>query len=412
MSQTTSGRDVRSLVELHFTGETKERILSSLLVPQAGEYHNEGALMESHLTRMLLVLAEVLAGKFPAVIPAVVQTFLIAQAILSAKDLDRVAEVERYILLHDIEKANSMTVTLLDGTERSFPWSEWTSLLDSAGPLPEDGALRNRFAEQLLAEQGIVKISYFRAEEIDGKPVRVQHGDLGARFLRDKGISERILRAIETHEVAYLFTDVNVPTYERIFGAWSAGDRLFALLGSYLDTAASLRPNGEPDFGNFLCLAKSYMALQTFREILMILGAGRVDASAIEELQMALATNARNKMERFAAFASVAAKGRADPRKLERMLWKLRESSDLAIEDAETLANRLLAETKVAGYDAANVRTELGFLVTDSSLTTAEFEELVALITGGGVLEIGKRFGGKIGRRMKEVQAALKRAEA
>lgn len=78
-------------------------------------------------------------------------------------------------------------------------------------------------------------------------------------MLKDQGVPPEILIAISKHEVAYQFVKINAATYEEHFivPGFTEDQQKFILAASYIDTMASLLPNGKADVGNFLNLINS-----------------------------------------------------------------------------------------------------------------------------------------------------------
>jgi len=78
-------------------------------------------------------------------------------------------------------------------------------------------------------------------------------------MLKDKGVPLEIIIAISKHEMAYQFGKINAATYEEHFvkPGFSEDQQKFILVASYIDTMASLGPDGKPNLGNFANLIKS-----------------------------------------------------------------------------------------------------------------------------------------------------------
>lgn len=244
--------------------ELREDIDRSFLVPQIGEYHNEGGFMDSHLELITKAIDQVARGEFPDSVPEFARA-----AMRAAVERDRLA-VKKYVFLHDISKADCMTVKF-GGDERAMSWEDWKAFLatDSDGEkaLTGDEAALNRFVKT----KGITSVSYMQT----GTDGTIQHGDVGAEHLRAGGVSDDavMLAAIETHEAAFQFATkeedaagevrARADRYKKIFDGFSEEARDFAMLASYVDTMASLRANGEPNLTSFRALAVSRQKFET-----------------------------------------------------------------------------------------------------------------------------------------------------
>lgn len=357
---------LRAIVAEIFSGderqELRKNIERSFAVPQVGDYHNEGMFMDSHLDLIVKNIEAVAREEFPEEITPATR-----EALVHAVRRDP-ESVRKYVFLHDISKADCLTLKLGD-EERTVTWGGWQAMLDRS----ESGRRAAKGDEQALrifcAEQGITGVSYFQNE---GESKR-QHGKVGAEELRAAGhMDETMLAAIEAHEVAYQFQEIKVSTYEKHFGEMPKEARDFALLASYVDTMASLRPDGKPDLSNFLALAGS-----------------------------------REKSEALAELARKLADVKLDKQKLERAWAALRNSSDpLTAKMLVAMEAKLRAECKLAGYDVKKLRAAVEPLVADGTLSVEERDRLLE-IAGTDPQGVGRAFSSK----MRFLGPALKQAQ-
>lgn len=357
---------LRTIVAEIFPGdgrrELRENIERSFGVPQVGEYHNEGMFMDSHLGLIIENIDAVARAEFPEEISPVIREIL-------TNTVRRDPEsVKKYVFLHDISKADCLTIKFGE-EERAVTWDEWQGMLAAS----ESGRKALSGDEQALrdfcTEQGVTGVSYFQ----NAGEAKRQHGKVGAEELRDVGgMDAAMLAAIESHEVAYQFQGIKASTYEKYFGEMADDARDFALLASYVDTMASLRPDGKPDLANFLALAGS-----------------------------------REKSQSLAALQRRLDGVKLDKQKFERAWAALRNSSEPLTADMLSEAeSKLRAECKVAGYDISKLRDATGPLVADGTLTEEERDRLL-VVADTDPQSIGRAFGPK----MRILSAALKQAQ-
>ncbi len=342
--------------------ELRENIKRSFLVPQAGEYHNEGMFMDSHLDVIGKAIDAVERGEFPPEISEQVRVWL-ARAV--TRDIDA---VRRYVFLHDIAKTDCMTIKFVDGG-RAVSWQEWTEMLledeDGRGAMQGNEAALSRY----IKKKGIKGVSYYQQGETNR-----QHGDVGAQELRAAGVVDdpKLLAAIETHEAAYQFANkeedqnhvVNVyaERYGRIFSEMSEEARDFALLASFVDTMASWRTDGQPNLTSFLALAASREKWESLRELSGRLKGGEgLDRGRFQKAWTSLANS-------------------KEPLPLT------------AVDETEA---RLRAEARTASYDTEKLRANLAPLVERGDMTAEEVEQLVALVRDSPQT-IGRTFGKKM----------------
>lgn len=330
---------LRALVAEIFPGEgltgLRENIERSFGVPQVGDYHNEGMFMDSHLDLIIANIERVARGEFPEEIAPAVREML-TRAVLRDPE-----SVKRYVFLHDISKADCLTLKF--GNEaRAVTWEEWQGMLAASDSGRRALAGDEQALRDFCAEQGLTGVSYFQGAD-DGKR---QHGKIGADELRAAGVTDAaMLAAIETHEVAFLFQAIKVSTYEKYFGEMDADTRDFALLASYVDTMSSLRPDGTPDLANFLALAGS-----------------------------------REKSESLRVLEGRLAGAELDARKFARAWSALVASTDPLTADMIDTAEARLRETcKAVRYDVEKLRAAVEPLVAEGKLSEADRDRLLSL---------------------------------
>lgn len=316
--------------------ELRENIERSFAVPQVGEYHNEGGFMDSHLDLIIQNIEAVARQTFPSEVTPTIREILIRAV---RRDVE---SVKKYVFLHDISKADCMTLKRGD-EEQAVTWNEWQYLLMDSPNGRKALADDEQGLRDFCAEQGITGISYFQKTESGAR----KHGEMGAGELRAAGIEAdaAMLAAIEAHEVAYQFEAINVRTYEDHFKDLSSDARDFALLGSYVDTMASLRPDGKPDLANFLALAGS-----------------------------------REKFDALRTLEARLADAKLDKQKFQRAWAALRNSVDpLTDETLDEAEAKLRADCKIAGYDIEKLRAAVEPLVSNGTLTADERDRLLVM---------------------------------
>ncbi len=240
-------------VERLFLGEKlaslRGDIATSLKVPQRGDYHNEGMYMDTHLDRILGVIADLYEENLPeSLSPELVQILHDAAGINEdqQEQATRRRSLERYAFEHDISKKDCLTLKYPGGLEKTITWEEWEALIgEELANNPDPEKLSKWFNEQQI--EGI---SYYQKTE-DGMK---QHGDMGAdKLTKTEDLSEdaRVLSAIRHHEAAFRFTKVNSRLYKELLGNLSEEDRNWAITATFTDLMGSLRTTGKPDL---LCI--------------------------------------------------------------------------------------------------------------------------------------------------------------
>jgi len=228
--------------------ELSDKIKNSLETPQLGEHHNEGPKMDSHLSLILKILESIKDWQFhESLQDRNLQDAMRDVAVKQDKDNPEKLSINPalvdYTFFHDIAKPDSLTLKIADekkGVE--ITWEQWQKI--EAGGAPYQ-----------FERKPITSISYFHSSE----GAAGQHGNKAAEILKDKGLPPEIIIAIGKHEVAYQFGKINAATYEEHFvkPGFTEDQQKFILVASYIDTMASLGPNGKPDLTNFANLVKS-----------------------------------------------------------------------------------------------------------------------------------------------------------
>lgn len=347
--------------------DLQPEVQASFLVPQCGPYHREGRFLESHLVLVLGALEAIQRGEFHPSVPESLRA-----------ELQRVANIyaalaTMYVLLHDIDKGNCLTLKFADGREdQVITWDEWQKLVNDY-PLAEmiwngdEGAL-----DALLEDRQIIQISYFQKV---GDSARM-HGRVAAERLRARGdIPEVVCRAVDTHEAAYQFGakgGVNIPLFRKVFADMSDDELLFALVVNLADEMGSHGESG-PDISAFLLLAETAIAAKKFTEV-----EARLRASDVK----------------------------LDEKKLDAALAKLFKATDaFRGEDVDVVYARIAKDCAIPSYSEPRLREALSSLVTDGTLAADLLEPLVSGLIANGAIpsEVGKQ----LGAANKSVRAAI-----
>lgn len=380
--------------------ELREDIRRSLDVPQRGEYHNEGMFMDSHLDLILEQVDNIAADRFPDRIPESVR-----EAMRRTLARDR-ASVERYVFLHDISKADCLSVTV-DGEKKPVTWQEWQAMLqgdaDGQRALGGDEEALRRFCEK----RGISGVSYMQERE-DGI---VQHGAEGSEKLREQGIGDdAMLAAIDSHEVAYQFSRINAATYDKFFGEMTPEARDFALTASFVDTMASLRPDGTPDLSNFLALTASREKAGVARDVLgRILG---LEQAAVDAAVGRLVAGGKGADAALLELVKTGASGKLDAGKLQRS-WQELYNADRELSGAMAAAAEasLREAAKLPRYDLEKLRVICERLAADEMMDAGAIPDLLD-VAARDPQALNAAVSGKIekkmiGKAMKAIKEAL-----
>ena len=326
--------------------------------------HHEGPFMVSHLELVRQVLTDVANGKFHESVPAAVRAPMQQVAIEQANN------ALLYVLLHDIDKPNCLTLTYEEGQKVEVTWEEWLVLLDSSvtGHLVSLG--HGDLLKQFCNLNGISQISYYQ----EGR----SHGKVAAERLSGrKDIPEIIVKAIREHEIAFTFASrggINIPLFQDTFGTWTDPEINFALLVNYADQMGSLQENGFPNIEAFELLAKTWSAEKQFSSLKIRLGRERLDKH-----------------------------------KVERSLAVLRDSTEaFQGETVEEALERIKSECAIPTYNEERLRAEMSSLVASGVLPIGHVDNLVAVLLTTG--QIPSDLGKKLGKANKPVRDALTRA--
>ena len=229
--------------------ELRKDIERSFSVPQFGEFHNEGMLMDTHLTLMMHTVDDILAGKIHSGVPAAVRDILLTM-VSQHEDA-----VRKYILTHDISKPDSLR--LFTGPKKNkvsedISWEDWTSRVPRE--VQNDPVALQRW----FLENNVTSVSYYHEGQ--------QHGNEGVEKMRRLGALDELPSSvpfmISKHEAAHGFTDNGMPmikakTYKKVFGEASSEEEAWVIVASYIDTMASLDKQGEPNTKSFLSMVQS-----------------------------------------------------------------------------------------------------------------------------------------------------------
>lgn len=361
-----------SKVDQYFSAdpELKEDITTrSFNVPQFGKYHNEGFLMDTHLALIFQNIQNIASGSFLPEVPSDVRQ-LMQQVVNSNME-----SLEMYALLHDVSKADCLTLKYDKGEDKEISWEQWTSMI------PE-GALTSPLAIKAFCEaQGIKSISYTQ----EGKT----HGKTGADRLaavKEKlNIPDILLKAISRHEVAFQFPAVDVSIYKRNFGDLSEEEIAWVITASYIDTASSLREDMRPDLKNFMNMIDSrhnYLVLQAVEQALRP-GGKVVDGIDVGKLKT----------------------------KVDRELYQAKERIKGTPEE---VVERVRRECKINVYNKEKFGENLRALVTTNQITQTDMDELMSGLneqTGELNWKIIGRIKGRLGEKWALVQEALSVSE-
>jgi len=228
--------------------ELSEKIKRSLETPQLGEHHNEGPKMDSHLSLILATLESIKDGQFHESLGESslkeAMTSIVAGSKENGSEKNIInPDLVDYAFLHDVAKPDCLTLKI-EGEKKGveITWEQWQEIAKAGAPYKLEG-------------KPVTSISYFHSSE----DTNGQHGNKAVEMLKDKRIPPEIIVAISKHEVAYQFDKINAATYEDHFvkPGFSEDQQKFILVASYIDTVASLGPNGKPDLNNFVNLIKS-----------------------------------------------------------------------------------------------------------------------------------------------------------
>jgi hypothetical protein len=369
----------------------REEIEASFDVPQVGDYHNEGMLMDTHLDHILETIDAIADGKNEqlAELPASVQE-LLRETIGKNRQI-----LERYTLLHDISKNDLLRLTTHEEAETgakledvAYTSADWQALV------PED--VRRDPVKLLEFMQGpdkkkkIVSISYFNKTgdktPTGGKVAegKLHGGEGAAKISRLGGLdpesteTKLLMTAIGSHELALGFSDVSQPgdgvdleKFANKLSGLTEEEFRFALTVNFLDVASSLSLNQKPNLTGFMNILESKRSYEAYIRI----------------------------KEKLNSNSSL------DKKKVEAQLNKLFKGKKPVNETAELA--RLEKECRPTEYDPGKLNEMLQELVGKNALTAEEASEVAALILADNQPELGKKYGKKMG----QIRAAMSASE-
>jgi len=363
--------------------ELRSEIERSFSVPQVGAFHKEGLMMDSHLDRMYSVIDDVKNGEFAEGISEY------AREVLERAIVVDEGACERYVLEHDIAKAYCMTMEI-GGEKRSVTWDEWQDMLGDT----DDGLLARDGDEEALGrfvdDAQITQISYWQKSEKGS----LQHGDVGARMILEGGVEEdmRLVTAIKTHEVAYQFTRVNMPIYDKYFGGLDEATRDFCMLGSYVDTMATVREDGLPDLSNFELYVASREKSDAFVELFSIMG-----DEDVWDVLLAISRGEKDSQSRMREVVDRIAGSSYKSGVMMRELMSLRKNDEvLTFENLGDVAKRIFKASEVPRYDLDVLRNGALDLVAEGKISRDDVELLIDTARDNPE-GIGRVFGRKMG---------------
>lgn len=335
------------LVPADFLNDVKR----SLRVPQLSPHHREGPFMDEHLVLVLAALEQVARGEIDERVHEAARELM-----LEAVSVLGIETCQQYVLLHDLDKANCLTLTYENGRKVAISWDEWKGMF--AGQTGEE-------LESFCQEEGIVQISYFQ-ETPDGTR---KHGAVTAERLRGRDdIPSVVVDAIGEHEMCFTFGargGINIPLMEKLGEGKNRKSFGFMLAVNYADQMGSLKDNGEPDLSDFLLMVDSFVAL------------GYLTALRDEFVI------ARRRGERF------------DDQAVEKALAVIRKDVNaFQSETVEQAFERIASQTRLPEVSEGQVLEALSPAIAEG-LPQEFVEAIVAEMTTSGKLssETGKRLG-------------------
>lgn len=251
----TSVRRERFLAALESVTEKypdlEKGIRRSLETPQLGAHHNEGPTMEAHIERIVEALYAIRDGQFPKEIDSETRDIIYGLVSEGVEGKEVNPTLIDYAFLHDISKPDCL-ILKIEGKSVEVTWGQWQKIAEEGRPY------RFRGGE-------ISSIGYYHSSEGE----LGTHGKKGANFLKDRGVPRESLAAIGMHEIAYQFQSRAAKNFRKHFADAGFTDReaAFILTASYIDTVASLGPDGKPDLRNFLNLIaarKNYLLVKEY----------------------------------------------------------------------------------------------------------------------------------------------------
>lgn len=374
---------LRGDVEKLFPGaeraELRAEIERSFDVPQWGEYHNEGILMDTHFDAILEAFDGIEKGVFPEGIPEADRAKMQDVAARHHDDL------RRYVYLHDISKPDLLRTERLpaEGQKKGDVWEGTLEQWYAEAGVPEDARRDPALLSEWLAKENLKGISYYNTgvelKAAGRKTEKTKHGEAGKEKLErlgETGAAPSILEAIARHEVAFQFEGVKPDTYKEYFESLSDDERTLALLASLTDTMGSWRKDGKPDLKNFRALLDSKRAYETLTDLEAKLGSAE-GAKAL------------------------------DKKKVEAFLLALRKGKERIDESTDALLARIMKKCRPTEYDLDGLRGNLAELVQKGDLTQEEADKIHGFVASGDIASIGKTFG----KKTRVIAPALKASE-
>lgn len=236
------------IVDELFKGEGLESLKEDIInrsfnVPQWGPYHNEGLFMDTHLMGIVDNIEAGSYNKFREEVHEEIKEWMY-EVINKNKE-----SLMYYAFLHDISKADCLTIKFKNKDNEEIEWLNWVQRLPN-------GIMASPLELKIYCEENEISgISYFH------KSSSKKHGEEGAALLEELkdalNLPDALFTAIAKHEVAFQFNSVKIKTFKKHFSEFSKEELKWVITASYLDTVSSLRENGEPDLSNFLAMVNT-----------------------------------------------------------------------------------------------------------------------------------------------------------
>lgn len=331
---------LRNKVVLLFPGDElktiRNLIYQSFDVPQFGEHHNEGLLMDTHLVSILAVLDQLKNEQVDSKVPKAAKEILVN----SAKQ--HFEALERYALLHDLSKPDCLKLKFKSGLNHELDWSKYCAMTDASERSDPLKLL------DFFTSRGISSISYYH--EVPPKKHGEEAAKILAPMLSEIAIPKVTLKAIELHEIAYQFASISAANFRKHFSGLNSDERAWALTASYTDTMGSYTKELRPDLSNFCALAQSM-----------------INFELIEELELLI--------KKFPNFAES-----LDPKKIGQFVRNLLELPEAIVATPEELFQRVKIECVQSQYDIAILSRGLADLIDRRIISNEEREQIIGAI--------------------------------
>jgi len=374
--------DLKQLTAKRFEGEQyqglRAKIEQSFDVPQAGEYHKEGAMMDSHLGLILENVEAIAQQGAQALLDDIPES---VRNLITSTIGDKRESVEQFVLVHDLAKSDTLGITVGDGDEQLMSWDEWQAFVQAAED-PDD--------------LGLSKVSY------------KGHSKLGVKQAEDLGFDDPlILGAVEKHMVAVGMTGINSDVYDRHFAGLDNDKVAFAITANYLDLMGSKRGEHIDPLAEFKNFVAAKEKSETVRLLIAELADGAVSAEEIDFAITQITTKGdeNGKDKPWLDMIDKISKKGFDKNKFGKALGMLRSSGEPL--NAENIAQAISAinkESKLKTYDPEAVRV-LGQEFFDDP---ADLDEFVKVATTDPAA-IGRTFAKKLGRDMGKLMGGLRK---